>query len=43
VLEIAIDALDIASVRPFWKTVLGYTDEAGRTGPTGTTYPDEIA
>ena len=28
-LEIAIDALDIASVRPFWKAVLGYDDEAG--------------
>ena len=27
VLEIAIDALDIASVRPFWKAVLGYHDE----------------
>jgi 4a-hydroxytetrahydrobiopterin dehydratase len=33
VLEIGIDALDIPSVRPFWKAVLGYTDEAGRTGP----------
>jgi 4a-hydroxytetrahydrobiopterin dehydratase len=30
--EIAIDALDIASVRPFWKAVLGYTDEAGKGG-----------
>jgi len=26
-LEIAIDALDIAAVRPFWKAVLGYADE----------------
>lgn len=34
ILEIAIDALDIASIRPFWKAVLGYTDEAGRNGPT---------
>ncbi len=25
--EIAIDALDIAAVRPFWKAVLGYVDE----------------
>ncbi|WP_328382098.1 4a-hydroxytetrahydrobiopterin dehydratase [Micromonospora zamorensis] len=25
--EIAVDALDIAAVRPFWKAVLGYTDE----------------
>ncbi|MFI7049444.1 VOC family protein [Streptosporangium sandarakinum] len=33
ILEIAIDALDIAAVRPFWKAVMGYTDEAGATGP----------
>jgi 4a-hydroxytetrahydrobiopterin dehydratase len=33
VLEIAIDALDIASIRPFWKAVLGYTDEPGADGP----------
>src|SRR6266508_1983574 len=33
VLEIAIDALDIAAVRPFWKAVMGYTGEAGRDGP----------
>lgn len=32
-LEIAIDALDIAGIRPFWKAVLGYTDEAGAEGP----------
>jgi 4a-hydroxytetrahydrobiopterin dehydratase len=32
-LEIAFDALDIAAVRPFWKAVLGYTDEAGAGGP----------
>jgi len=32
-LEIGIDALDIAAVRPFWKAVLGYTDEAGADGP----------
>ncbi|BEL10684.1 VOC family protein [Actinoplanes sichuanensis] len=31
--EIAIDALDIVSVRPFWKAVLGYTDETGKHGP----------
>lgn len=30
--EIAIDALDIAGIRPFWKAVLGYTDEAGAEG-----------
>jgi 4a-hydroxytetrahydrobiopterin dehydratase len=27
-LEIAIDALDIPAIRPFWKAVLGYADEA---------------
>ena len=27
--EIAIDALDIAAVRPFWKAVTGYADEPG--------------
>ena len=32
-LEVAIDALDIAAIRPFWKAVLAYVDEAGRTGP----------
>ncbi|WP_435207418.1 VOC family protein [Micromonospora sp. bgisy143] len=31
--EIAVDALDIAAVRPFWKAVLGYADEAGADGP----------
>ena len=29
VLEIGIDALDIPRIRPFWKAVLGYQDEAG--------------
>ena len=32
-LELAIDALDIAAVRPFWKAVLGYRDEVGAGGP----------
>jgi 4a-hydroxytetrahydrobiopterin dehydratase len=32
-LEIAIDALDIPAVRPFWKAVMGYGDEPGSTGP----------
>ncbi|WP_229876806.1 VOC family protein [Streptomyces nojiriensis] len=32
-LEIAIDALDIAAIRPFWRAVLGYTGEAGADGP----------
>ncbi|MFF4119501.1 VOC family protein [Streptomyces sp. NPDC001714] len=31
--EIAIDALNIAGIRPFWKAVLGYTGEAGAEGP----------
>jgi 4a-hydroxytetrahydrobiopterin dehydratase len=34
-LEIAIDALDIAAVRPFWLAVLGYEAEPGDEGPTG--------
>jgi 4a-hydroxytetrahydrobiopterin dehydratase len=33
-LEIAVDAIDIGAVRPFWKAVLGYADEAGNAGPT---------
>lgn len=33
VLEIAIDAVDIASIRPFWKAVMGYGNEAGVSGP----------
>jgi 4a-hydroxytetrahydrobiopterin dehydratase len=32
-LEIAIDAMDIPSIRPFWKAVLGYTSEPGWDGP----------
>jgi 4a-hydroxytetrahydrobiopterin dehydratase len=32
-LEIAIDALDIPRIRPFWKAVMGYTDEPGGDGP----------
>jgi 4a-hydroxytetrahydrobiopterin dehydratase len=35
VLEIGIDALDIPKIRPFWKAVLGYGDEPGRSGPSG--------
>jgi 4a-hydroxytetrahydrobiopterin dehydratase len=34
VLEIAIDAMDIAAIRPFWRAVLGYGDETGKSGPT---------
>ncbi|HZC26588.1 MAG TPA: VOC family protein [Actinopolymorphaceae bacterium] len=33
VLEFAIDALDIPSIRLFWKAVLGYVDEPGSSGP----------
>jgi 4a-hydroxytetrahydrobiopterin dehydratase len=33
-LEIGIDAMDIPSIRPFWRAVLGYGDEPGETGPT---------
>jgi 4a-hydroxytetrahydrobiopterin dehydratase len=33
-LEIAIDALDIAAIRPFWKVVLDYVDAPG-AGPEG--------
>ena len=29
-LEVAIDALDIGAVRPFWKAVLGYVDALAR-------------
>jgi 4a-hydroxytetrahydrobiopterin dehydratase len=32
-LEIAVDALDIAAIRPFWKAVLAYEDEPGADGP----------
>lgn len=30
-LEVAIDAVDIDAVRPFWKAVLGYVDERAST------------
>jgi 4a-hydroxytetrahydrobiopterin dehydratase len=33
VLEIGIDALEAAAIRPFWKAVLGYADEPGQPGP----------
>ncbi|MGV9712657.1 VOC family protein [Gordonia sp. NPDC003424] len=29
--ELAIDALDVAAIRPFWKAVLGYRDEPEET------------
>jgi 4a-hydroxytetrahydrobiopterin dehydratase len=31
-LELAIDAMDISAIRPFWKAVLGYADEPGSDG-----------
>jgi 4a-hydroxytetrahydrobiopterin dehydratase len=31
--EIGIDAMDIAAIRPFWKAVLGYADEPSSSGP----------
>jgi len=33
-IEIAIDAMDIAAIRPFWRAVMGYADEPGGSGPT---------
>ncbi|WP_344839651.1 VOC family protein [Kribbella ginsengisoli] len=33
-LEIGIDAMDIAAIRPFWKAALGYAPEAEADGPT---------
>ena len=35
VLEFAIDAMDAAAIRPFWKAVLGYAEEHNHEGPTG--------
>jgi pterin-4a-carbinolamine dehydratase len=32
-LELAIDALDIPAIRPFWKAALAYVDEPGGGGP----------
>jgi len=34
-LEMAIDAVDIPAIRPFWKAVLAYVDEPGSQGPQG--------
>lgn len=33
-LELAIDAMDIPKIRPFWRAVMSYMDEPG-AGPTG--------
>jgi 4a-hydroxytetrahydrobiopterin dehydratase len=32
-LELAIDALDVPAIRPFWKAVLAYADGTDRDGP----------
>ena len=42
VTEIAIDALDIAAVRPFWRSVLGYVDEKPDDPPNGLVDPLRI-
>lgn len=34
-LELAIDAMDIAAIRPFWKASLAYVDDPADPGPTG--------
>ncbi|MDG6101669.1 VOC family protein [Dactylosporangium aurantiacum] len=39
-LEIAVDALDIPAVRPFWKAVLGYADEPGVADDPGAAVAD---
>ena len=33
-LELAIDAIDIPAIQPFWKAVLGYVDDAAGDGPS---------
>jgi 4a-hydroxytetrahydrobiopterin dehydratase len=33
IMEIAIDAMDMTAIRPFWQAVLGYGDEPGTSGP----------
>jgi 4a-hydroxytetrahydrobiopterin dehydratase len=38
-LEIAVDALDIAAVRPFWQAITGYVDEPGSELPAALTDP----
>lgn len=41
-LEIAIDALDIPAVRPFWAAVLGYVDEPGAADDPGAGLADPL-
>ena len=43
VVEIAIDALDIAGIRPFWKAVMGYDDEPGGDPGPGAGLADPLA
>jgi 4a-hydroxytetrahydrobiopterin dehydratase len=38
-LEIGIDTMDMAAIRPFWKAVLGYCDEAGAGTQNGIVDP----
>jgi 4a-hydroxytetrahydrobiopterin dehydratase len=38
-IEVGIDAMDIAAIRPFWKAVLGYADEPGNPGRNGLVDP----
>ena len=33
IMEIAIDAMDMTAIRPFWLAILGYGDEPGKLGP----------
>ena len=33
VIEVGIDALAAAAIRPFWRAVPGYADEPGQSGP----------
>jgi 4a-hydroxytetrahydrobiopterin dehydratase len=35
VLEVAIDSMDIAKIRPFWAAVLGYVDDPANESPLG--------
>lgn len=41
-MEIAIDAMDIPAVRPFWRAVLGYADEPWGSGDPGAGLVDPL-
>ncbi len=43
VVEIAIDAVDIGAIRPFWKAVMGYDDEPGGAPGPGAGLADPFA